>query len=89
MQRVLSFIIAKDENNQKIYLNIEVDENINILNINIAGCVLSKEEAESVSKKIKIEKSLFEEMKDNEPLDITQQFVGMTKEEIIKSLKER
>lgn len=87
MQRVVSFIVTKDENNQNILMNIEVDKELKIKKLNIAGYVLNQTEIDAMSDKIKINKELFNTLKDNEPLDITSKFNGMSKEEIIKYLK--
>lgn len=86
MQRVITFIVARDENNQDILMNIEIDKELKIKKLNIAGYVLNQTEIDAMSDKIKINEELFNTLKDNEPLDITSQFVNMTKEQIIESL---
>lgn len=86
MQRIISLIIAKDENNQDILMNIEVDEDLDIQQINLAGYLFSQEEIASLQKKLKVQKELFEALKDNEPLDITHDFKNMSKEQILQNL---
>lgn len=70
IQRVISFIVAKDENNQNILINVMVGKNFEIENLNIAGYVLSKKETSTLSDKIKIKEELLIALSDNEPLDI-------------------
>lgn len=86
MQRVISFIIAKDENGQNILMNVDVDKNYKINKLNIGGYVFSDEEVKNMADKIQINKELFETMKDNEPLDITYDFTNISKDELIKSI---
>ncbi|MDD5373927.1 MAG: hypothetical protein PHO62_10945 [Sulfurimonas sp.] len=86
MQRVISLIIARDENKQPILMNIEVGEGFGIENINIGGYLFTDQERDSLSKKLIIQKELFDELKDNEPLDITYRFENMTASQILKTL---
>lgn len=84
MQRLLNFIVAKDENEENIFVNIWVNSNREILSINFAGLVYEDEKIKKLNLK-PIDKKLYEAAKDNTPIDITNSFKNMSKEEIIKS----
>ncbi|MBS4069078.1 MAG: hypothetical protein KGZ62_10805 [Sulfurimonas sp.] len=88
MQRVISFIVAKDKNNQDILINVMVGNNFEIENLNIGGYVLPQEEIFALSNKIKIEEELLILLSDNEPLNITYKFINIySKTTIIQGRK--
>lgn len=88
MQRLISFIVAKDENNQNILINVLVGKSFEIENLNIAGYVLSQEEISALSDKIKIKEELLIALSDNEPLDIIYKSVNNYSQETTEQGRE-
>ncbi|OGS70765.1 MAG: hypothetical protein A3F91_09640 [Flavobacteria bacterium RIFCSPLOWO2_12_FULL_35_11] len=87
MNKVLTFIIAKDENRQNIIMDIEVEENLTPSLINIAGKVIPKNSLGDTL--IIISRELFQTMSNNKPMDLTSKYSGLSQAEILKQVENK
>lgn len=85
MFNMISFIVAKDRDGINILMSVLVNkETLEVENIKIAGDTISKEEFTSP---IIVDKTLYEEMKNNELMDLSSKFVGKSSQEILEIVK--
>lgn len=85
MFNTISFIVTKDKNGVDILMNVLINNHtLEVDYIKIAGDTIRKEEFESP---IIIDKVLFEQMKNNELMDLSSKFVGKSTLEIIQAIK--
>ncbi|MDQ1341027.1 MAG: hypothetical protein QG567_2185 [Campylobacterota bacterium] len=87
MNKVLTFIVAKDENKQNIIMDIEVGDNLTPSVINIAGKVVPKSSLGDTP--IIISRELFQAMSNNKPMDLTSKYRGLSRAEVLKQVENK
>lgn len=87
MKNIITFIIAKDENNQNVLMDVEIDKNMHVISLNIAGYVFNHNILENLKPRLEVDEDLFNAMSNNEPMDLTSKFAGLSKDEILAQIK--
>lgn len=90
MDKKLDLIVAKDENNNDIIVNIYVNNDRNITGINFAGITYSEQELNKLELE-KIDEELYSQINENEPLDISinNKYANKSTKEIIELFEKK